>query len=437
MPLPLPKGHLDKSRAFPNEDLHDIFGPQVCYKYETLPWTRWEMNKSALPILDKGVFSVALSQFGNTFAMNFIAVFMPFYILKITPFGPKETLLWTGLIMGAPSLMAALMAPVWGRLTSRFKPKLLFERAILCNGAIMLLYGFAGKLYVLLLLRIMLGILGGVSTVGLILISVLSPKERLHKNLSLYQIAMTSAQLIAPPAGAYLVAVAGYRPSFAIASLIIGIFFFFCFRYVKDVPCQKAGPNPGQARQRGIFWGWALSLMATVHITYLPSILPHILEDFRLGEETALTSAGIIMMAYTITAILGNYLINNFAPRDRLRRVILYVGLLAAFFQAALCFGSGVFSFTLIRMLQTGVIAAVFPMILSVFASSERGETMGFLNSARFAGNAVGPLLATSIVASSSLPVLYLLISGLTLVALAAFLRATKTASSLQQEGSF
>jgi MFS family permease len=395
------------------------------------------MKESVLPISDKGVFSVALSQFGNTFAMNFIAVFMPFYILKISPYGPKETMLWTGLIMGAPSLMAALMAPVWGRLTSRFKPKLLFERAILCNGIIMLLYGFAGKLYVLLLLRIMLGILGGVSTVGLILISVLSPKERLHKNLSLYQIAMTSAQLIAPPAGAYLVALAGYRPSFAVASLIIGIFFFFCLRYVKDVPCQKAGPNPGQTRQRGIFWGWALSLMATVHITYLPSILPHILENFQLDEGTALTSAGIIMMAYTITAILGNYLINNFAPRDRLRRVILYLGLLAAFFQAALCFGSGVFSFTLIRMMQTGVIAAVFPMILSVFASNVRGETMGFLNSARFAGNAVGPLLATSVVASSNLPVLYLLISGLTLVVLAAFLRATREVSYLPREGLF
>jgi len=281
----------------------------------------------------------------------------------------------------------------------------------------------------------MLGILGGVSTVGLILLSALSPRERLHKNISLYQIAMTAGQLIAPLVGAYMVTLAGYQASFVIASLIIGIFFFFCFRYVKDIPCQKANPNPGQSRREGIFWGWALSLMATVHITYLPSILPNILENFHLDEGTALTSAGIIMMAYTITAILGNYLINNLAPRDRLRRVILYVGLLAAFFQAALCLGNGVSSFTLIRMLQTGVIAAVFPMILSVFASGGRGETMGFLNSARFAGNAVGPFLATSVVASSSLPTLYLLISGLTLVTLAAFLRATREGSLLPPEG--
>jgi hypothetical protein len=97
-------------------------------------------------------------------------------------------------------------------------------------------------------------------------------------------------------------------------------------------------------------------------------------------------------------------------------------------------FGKGVVSFTLIRMLQTGVIAAVFPMILSVFATGVGGGTLGFLNSARFAGNAIGPLMATSVVAYSNLLTLYLLISGLTLIPLAGFLRATKIAPALEQE---
>jgi MFS family permease len=222
-----------------------------------------------------------------------------------------------------------------------------------------------------------------------------------------------------------------------VASFIISIFFVFCNRYVKDIPCQKPNPNSPKTRRKGIFWAWVLSLLATVHITYIPSILPHILENFQLKEETALNFAGMIMMAYTLTAILGNYFINNFVPRDRLRRVITYLGVLAAFFQAALCFSNGVFTFTLIRMLQTGVIAAVFPMILSVFASGARGETLGFLNSARFAGNAIGPLMATSLLAYSNLFTLYLVIAGLTLAALTAFLRATKPVPSGRQEGEF
>jgi MFS family permease len=96
------------------------------------------MKKVALPFTDKGVFFVAISQFGASFSYNFIMVFMPFYILKISDLGPKETMIWTGLIIGAPSVMNALTAPLWGRLTSRFRPKLLFELGILWNGILFL-----------------------------------------------------------------------------------------------------------------------------------------------------------------------------------------------------------------------------------------------------------------------------------------------------------
>jgi hypothetical protein len=107
------------------------------------PLERVEMKKRLPLITDKGVFFVAISQFGMTFSYNFIMVFMPFYIVKISPFGPKETMLWTGLIMGAPPVVTALMAPFWGRLTYRFRPKLLLEHGIIWNGVLFLLFGFA------------------------------------------------------------------------------------------------------------------------------------------------------------------------------------------------------------------------------------------------------------------------------------------------------
>lgn len=392
------------------------------------------MKSVPLPFSDKGVFFVAISQFGSSFSYNFIMVFMPFYILKISALGPKETMIWTGLIIGAPSVMNALTAPLWGRLTSRFRPKLLFEMGILWNGILFLIFGFVENLYLLFFLRVLLGVMGAVSTVGLILMSALTPEERLHKDISLYQITMTAGQLIAPPIGAYMITLAGYRFAFIIGSSIFFIFLFLCHRNVKDIPCQKTVPDSAQRLKKGIFWGWVLGLMATVHITYLPGILPHILESFQLKEERALSYAGIIMTAYTVTAIFGNFMINHFVPRARLRQVILYIGLSAAFMQTIMYFSRGVVSFTLLRMLQTGVVAAVFPMILSVFATGVGGGTLGFLNSARFAGNALGPLMATSVVAYSNLLTLYSVISGLTLIPLAGFLRNIKTAPSVERQ---
>jgi len=392
------------------------------------------MKKILLPFSDKGVFFVAISQFGSSFSYNFIMVFMPFYIMKISALGPKETMIWTGLIIGAPSVMNALTAPLWGRLTSRFRPKLLFEMGILWNGILFLVFGFVQNLYLLFLLRVLLGVMGAVSTVGLILMSALTPEERLHKDISLYQITMTIGQLIAPPIGAYMITLVGYRFAFIIGSFIFFIFFILCHRNIKDIPCQKTVRDSTQRLKKGIFWGWVLGLIATVHITYLPSILPHIFENFQLKEERAVSYAGIIMTAYTITAILGNFMINNFVSRTKLKQVILYIGLSAAFLQAIMYLTPGVISFTLIRMLQTGVIAAVFPIILSVFAIGVGGGTLGFLNSARFAGNAIGPLLATSVVAYSNLLTLYLIISGLTLIPLAGFLRTTTIRESIKHQ---
>ena len=87
-------------------------------------------NLLPLKISDKGVFFVDISQFGIAFSFNFIMTFLPFYLIKVSPFGPKETMIWIGMIIGASSITAAFAAPVWGKLTSRFRPKFLYEMGI-------------------------------------------------------------------------------------------------------------------------------------------------------------------------------------------------------------------------------------------------------------------------------------------------------------------
>jgi hypothetical protein len=89
----------------------------------------------------------------------------------------------------------------------------------------------------------------------------------------------------------------------------------------------------------------------------------------------------------------------------------------ATAFQLLLYFSNDVYGFTLIRLLQTAAIAAVFPLVVSAFVGTARGTTLGFLNSARFVGNAIGPMMATAIVAHADILTLYLVIAGLTLAA--------------------
>jgi DHA1 family multidrug resistance protein-like MFS transporter len=374
---------------------------------------------------EKGIVFIAVSQFGVSFSFNCIMSFMPFYILKISEYGTKETLLWIGLIMGVSPLVTAVAAPFWGSLTTRVRPKLLYQAGTFFNGVIFLLMGFAGSLPLILFLRLCQGFLGGISTIGLVLIAATTATEkRRHKHISLFQNALTAGQLVGPPLGAYAVTAFGYRAPFIIAFVVVFLALLYCYLYVQDIPVQPKGLKEGRPRPKGVLWGWALGIVGTIHLTFLPSILPHILEGFQLTEDAAITTAGHLMMAYTATAIVGNYLMAAFSGSVSLGRLITISCLSAAALQALLYFSTGVYIFAAIRMLQTGMIAAVFPLVISAFAGDARGSTLGFLNSSRFVGNSLGPLLAASIVAHADLLTLYLTISGLTLAVLWAFLAA-------------
>jgi DHA1 family multidrug resistance protein-like MFS transporter len=94
------------------------------------------------------------AEFGSSFSGNFVNVFLPFYILKVSPYPVKQTLIWIGFIMGSTSLCASVTSTFWGALTHRFSPKMLFLRAFLVNTIALLLMGFTTNLYLLLLLRI-------------------------------------------------------------------------------------------------------------------------------------------------------------------------------------------------------------------------------------------------------------------------------------------
>jgi MFS family permease len=387
------------------------------------------MSQDAPPAGDpaKGIYFIAISQFGISFSFNCIMSFMPFYILKVSAYGMKETMLWIGMIMGSTSMVAAVAAPFWGSLTARIRPKLLFEIGIFCNGIIFFIMGFVENLPLLFSLRIIQGALGGVSTIGLVLIAASAPKDRIPQYLSLFQNSLTAGQLVGPPLGAYAVALFGYHSPFIIALVVVFFSLVYCHSYVHDIPPQPKSSRQGRTLKRGILWGWGLTIVVSIHFMFLPSILPHILEGFQFTGQAAITMAGTIMMAYMATAIVGNYLLVRLASRLGLARLIIIACLSAAALQGLLYFSTGLYSFTLIRVLQTGMIAAVIPLVISTFVDEgEGGTTLGFLNSGRFVGNALGPMMATTILSYFDLLTLYLTIAVLTLVMLWGFLASRR-----------
>ena len=382
----------------------------------------------------RNVLFISLSQFGIAFSFNFVMVFLPFFVHDISLYSSQETLIWVGFILGAPSFAAAMTSTFWGSLASRLSPKTLFIGGLFSHTVIILLMGFISSLPVLLALRIVQGILGGISTVGLIIVSGSSSREWVSRDIGLYQNSMTFGHLIGPPLGALAATMLGYQDAFISGSALVFVTLGFCFFYVKEFPHKSRQPSPftKHVMNKKILVGWGLCFTATVQLLFLPSVLPNVFRGFHMEESMAVKSAGLVVMLYTATAMAGTFLLCRLAGRFTSHRLIIIAGSLGTVFQFLLSASPGFASFVAVRMIQTAMIAAVVPLVFSSFASDLDGRVIGFLNSSRFAGNALGPMIATSVLAFSSLSWLYLSVGCMGLLSLlsyAFFSTGTKNAT--------
>jgi len=371
----------------------------------------------------RNVLFISLSQFGIAFSFNFVMVFLPFFVHDISPYSSKETLIWVGLILGAPAFMAALSSTFWGSLTSRFSAKKLFIRGLLSHAVIILLLGFISSLPALLVLRVVQGIMGGISTIGLIIVSASSSRQWASRDIGLFQNSMTLGQLLGPPVGALTATALGYRGAFISASAFIFLTVAFCCFYVQELPHESRETKAAikHPMNRKTIIGWGLCFTATIQLMFLPSVLPNVLRGFHMEQNVALRAAGVVVMLYTATAIAGTFLLCRLTARISSHRLIITVGVLGTVLQLLLSLSSGVTGFVAVRMLQTALIAAVLPLVLSTFSSDLDGRVIGFLNSSRFAGSAMGPLIGTSVLAFSNFTWLYFIVGSLSMLALAGY----------------
>jgi MFS transporter, DHA1 family, multidrug resistance protein len=368
----------------------------------------------------RNVLFISLAQFGMAFTFNFVLIFLPFFIYNISPYSSRDTLIWLGFIMGAPSFAATFASTYWGSLASRTSPKNLFMGGLLSHALIILTMGFVASLPVLLVLRIVQGLLGGISTVGLIIVSSSSSREWVSRDIGLFQNAMTLGQLLGPPVGALAATTLGYQGAFIGGSALVFVTMGFCFLYVLDIAPKSKQPATVKKHtiNKKTLIGWGLCFTATIQLMFLPSVLPNVFQGFHMATSTAVKSAGLVVMLYTATAMAGTFLLCRLASKVTNHRMIIFAGIMGTLMQFMLAICPGFTSFVVVRMIQTAMIAAVMPLVFSSFASDLDERVIGFLNSSRFAGNAMGPMMATSVLAISNLKWLYLALGSMGLISL-------------------
>ena len=170
-----------------------------------------------------------LSQFITYVGFDVALPFTPFYMRECLEVPETMLRTYVGMSSAFPSLLLAIMAPIWGLLADRLGRKLMILRANYLGGVVFALMGLSPQLArlagacgmsfvtpvgVFLTLRLLQGIFTGTTSAAMTLVSSSAPRERQGYALAILSTAIYSGEIGGMLLGGYLSEIFGYQKSF-------------------------------------------------------------------------------------------------------------------------------------------------------------------------------------------------------------------------------
>ncbi len=337
-------------------------------------------------------------QFLATVAFQLMGSFLPLFIETDLNYSLIDATNWTGITQFIASTLFALTAPFWGFLCDRIGTKKITIVLLIVNAVVYAGMAASTTIAQILFFRGLHGSFGGYSTAMFALVAAIYVGTELKQALS-YQIAMmTLGQLIGPALGGVLATLVGYRLTFVASSLLFVSIIPILFLINVPPPSREASEKPRFSRSdfQAILPDFVSLILVYACISFIMPTIPWFLSSFGIPTEQ-------LLLYTTLTTILSGVafaIATPLLPRLVTDRKLPLVSLAASGAIFLTAFAANAYQFVALRIAMGAIQAGIPPFLLGGSGTARRGTAMGFLNSARFLGFAVGPLMATSILGS-------------------------------------
>jgi MFS transporter, DHA1 family, multidrug resistance protein len=351
------------------------------------------------------------SQATTMLTHNFALAFLPYYLergLGVTD--PAALNFWLGANAAAVPCVLMLVTPFWGAMGDRVGQRPMMLRALAGSGLMMLLMGLTSEAWQFLLLRVLLGAVGGVSAAALAMVTLVAPRDRISTGLGWSQTGRFVGISAAPAVGGLAGDLFGYRGShFVAAALCFGLL-LVTWRFL---------PNPSPAghggARRGVLDGFRylgqrrdlLPIMLAIFLCQVGYVivtpyLPLWIEHLAPGRDRLATISGLVLSAGSLSGAVAGVLVGRIAER-RGHVLPLLVGIVGStFLQVAQPFAQTPEQLFGLRFVQGFAFGALLPLLQSQLAfavpADRRGVVLGTGSSLFAAANMVGPLIGSSVV---------------------------------------
>ncbi len=384
----------------------ETVGPEVLLgriAATALPREAWRRNQLAVNIAAGLVF------FGFTLVMPFL----PLYVAELGVQGVDRIALWSGILLSAPPLLAALLGPFWGRVGDRYGMKLMVGRVLVTMTVTWALMYFATSVYHVLALRILLGIFSGFSVISAALVTQACPRDRIGSAIGTLQATQILSTAAGPFAGGLLYALVGIRAAFLITACCCVVALALILILYRDVE-RAAGEESPFSRKEPSGWRhtWEeirrlpgfVPLIPYLFIVNLvdrsfPTVIPLVVESMigHLPEKVAAAS-GVIVTSHALAAALSAYFLGRMVAKARpgplMGAVLGGAALLTLLMTVCRTPGEFLLLRVLSGFLAGGAVTLGYSAGGSVIPPERRAWLYGILSSATLLGGAVGPVIS-------------------------------------------
>jgi MFS transporter, DHA1 family, multidrug resistance protein len=362
----------------------------------------------------------------------FVLPFLPLYVAELGVRDPGAAASWAGLLIGVSPLLAGLLAPVWGQLADRYGHKGIVTTALLSYVVILALSAAVRHVEELLLLRIGIGLFGGIGPLGLAMATAQSPREETGHAVGAIQAAQILSAAIGPLAGGLLADAIGIRLTFLVTAALCALALLLVLALYREG--GGGGKRPAAA---SVSFGTVTAVpgvMALLGVLFLVNfigrsftpILPLHLALLGLPPARLASATGLLISAYSIAAAGSATLLGRLSRRRSPHSllVLTLVGGAAAVLPMAIVprFELMLALAVLLGLVAGGSLTLCYTIGGLMVPQHVRTTAFGFFSGAALFGGALSPSVA-GLVAHGALRGIYWIDGALYLALAAALVR--------------
>ncbi len=347
--------------------------------------------------------------FTTLISLSMLLPFLPLYVEQLGVSSQADVVQWSGIAFGVTFLGTAITAPIWGRLADRYGRKPMLIRAAIGMAIVMSMIGLAHNVYELVALRFVAGIIGGYASASTVMIGTQAPPERSGWALGVLSTGVLAGNLVGPLVGGFLPGLIGIRGAFFAGGAVIAVAALLTIFLVREDftrPARRqAAPQGAQATHKvdRVAIG-ALLVTATMVLLANMSIEPIItvyIAQLDVPHDQLAKVAGIVMACSAFGSMLTASRLGALADRIGAWNVIIGCLVATALVMIPQAFVTNWYALAALRglmgMTLAGLLPAIAKLVRQAVAENASGKMLGYLQSAQFAGQVIGPLIGGQI----------------------------------------